>query len=309
MKTKLTEVAPLRAASRGVVRELGILDNRCSAGASLAQCHALLELEKRGVLTSSALADTLRIDRSTASRTAAQLVRRGLAKRSGDTNDRRRRPLVLNARGRRELERIHARADAHVHDALALLTPEERATVVAGMQLYEKALARARAQAGCRIRRVERGDDPLLAGIIRSVMTEHGVCGPGTSIHDPEVDKMWKTYQGPRARYFVVERDGRVIGGAGFAPLAGADARICELQKMYLVPEARGLGVGARLLATCLDEARAAGYQTCYLETSTLMARARRLYESFGFTARASACGATGHFGCDAWYERRLDEE
>src|SRR4051812_22659741 len=83
------------------------------------------------------------------------------------------------------------------------------------------------------LRPIESRDDAAVATIIRKVMPEFGASGPGFAIHDAEVDTMSASYGGPRHRYFVVERDGQVAGGAGIAPLAGGDPSVCELRKMY----------------------------------------------------------------------------
>jgi len=100
----------------------------------------------------------------------------------------------------------------------------------------------------------------------------------------------------------VLERDGRVLGGAGVAPLAGGDADVCELRKMYFLPEARGSGAGAAMMARCLDAARGFGFARCYLETLTGMDAAMRLYERSGFRRIDAAMGATGHGGCNRFY-------
>jgi putative acetyltransferase len=158
---------------------------------------------------------------------------------------------------------------------------------------------------GVTLRPIRTEDDPAMAAIIRKVMTEMGASGPGFAIHDAEVDFMTRAYAGPRARYYVVERGGRVIGGGGFAPLDGGPEDTCELRKMYFLPEARGSGTGRRLLGLLLDEARTAGFRVCYLETLQSMSAARALYESVGF-ARSCAIGNTGHFGCDSHYTKTL---
>jgi len=155
------------------------------------------------------------------------------------------------------------------------------------------------------IRRIEPGDDPAMAAVIRSVMTELGASGPGFAIHDPEVDGMSAAYGRPRHDYFVLVRDGEVLGGAGYGPLTGADETVCELRKMYFYPRARGAGLGARMLEHVLGQARAAGFTTCYLETLQSMTAARKLYQAFGFTP-SGPMGNTGHFACDAYYTRTL---
>ena len=133
-------------------------------------------------------------------------------------------------------------------------------------------------------------------------MPEFGADGPGFAIHDPEVAHMSAAYAAPRHAYFVVERDGTVAGGAGIAPLTGADPAICELRKMYFLPSLRGLGAGNALIQHCLAFARSAGFTQCYLETLTGMDRAQALYERSGFRRISAALGGTGHFGCNRFY-------
>lgn len=156
------------------------------------------------------------------------------------------------------------------------------------------------------IRPIAAGDDPRMAQVIRTVMPEFGASGDGFAINDPEVDWMSRAYAEPRCAYFVVERDGVVLGGAGVAPLEGGDPGTCELRKMYFLPEARGLGAGAAMMARCLDAARALGFGRCYLETLRGMDAAMKLYERSGFRRIPGPMGATGHGGCNTFYLREL---
>jgi putative acetyltransferase len=152
------------------------------------------------------------------------------------------------------------------------------------------------------IRPIRSDDDAAIATIIRAVMPTFGASGPGFAILDPEVDHMSRAYARPGAAYFVVEDGERVLGGGGVAPLDGGPAEVCELRKMYFLPEARGRGAGAQMMSRCLDAARGFGYRQCYLETLEAMKDAARLYEKTGFRRIAGAMGHTGHFGCDRYY-------
>ena len=156
------------------------------------------------------------------------------------------------------------------------------------------------------IRPIEPSDNAAMAAIIRTVMPEFGADGPGFAIHDSEVDAMYEAYAQPRSSYFVVERDGVVIGGGGVAPLEGGEADVCELRKMYFLPGARGIGAGSTMMQRCLDAARAHGFKRCYLETLTGMDAAQALYRRSGFTMLCSAMGGTGHHGCDRYFIRDL---
>lgn len=158
------------------------------------------------------------------------------------------------------------------------------------------------------LRPLRAADDAAVAAIIRDVMTELRCSGEGFAIHDAEVANMSRAYAAADARYYVVEHAGTVLGGAGFARLHGtspADAT-CELRKMYFRPAARGLGLGHALLTLLLDEMRAAGYRRCYLETTSWMTTAQRLYRAHGFAETGGPEGCTGHHGCDLFFARDL---
>ena len=152
------------------------------------------------------------------------------------------------------------------------------------------------------IRSITPADNAAVAAIIQTVMPEFGADGPGFAIHDPEVLAMHAAYDRVGAAYFVVESDGRVLGGAGVAPLDGGPDGVCELRKMYFLPDLRGRGAGAALMPHCLDAARALGHRQCYLETLRGMDQAQKLYERSGFQRLDGPMGSTGHFGCNRFY-------
>lgn len=153
-----------------------------------------------------------------------------------------------------------------------------------------------------KIRPITPGDNAPVAAIIRRVMTEFHCVGPGFSIEDPEVDAMYEAYQGGRARFYVIEAEGRLAGCGGFAPLTGGTPELCELQKMYFLPSLRGKGRGRALLQHCLTEARQLDFRAMYLETVAHMTAANALYRKFGFRRLAGPMGHTGHGGCDTFY-------
>lgn len=156
------------------------------------------------------------------------------------------------------------------------------------------------------IRAIEKADNVHVANVIRRVMTEFGAVGKGYSIEDAEVDEMFENYGDERSCYYVVEKDDAISGGAGIAPLAGGDASICELRKMFFLPELRGLGLGKRLIELLMEEARSRGFETCYLETLERMERANTLYQKTGFELLDGPIGDTGHCSCELWYALKL---
>jgi putative acetyltransferase len=163
------------------------------------------------------------------------------------------------------------------------------------------------------VRPIRARDDDAVAAVIRDVMTAHQCTGTGFAIHDPEVAAMHAAYAANDARYYVVEHRGpvarsTVVGGAGFARLqgTGVEDATCELRKMYFRDVARGRGIGRALLELLLDDMRSVGYRRCYLETTSWMQDAQRLYVAMGFTELPAALGATGHTGCDKFFARKL---
>lgn len=152
-------------------------------------------------------------------------------------------------------------------------------------------------------------DDGAVAAIIRRVMPEFGADGPGFAIHDAEVNGMSAAYGIARAAYYVVEVNGRVVGGGGIAPLQGADEGTAELRKMYFLPEARGIGAGSALLRHLLELAKNFGFARVYLETLKGMDAAQRLYEHLGFRRLDKQLGSTGHFGCNRFYALDLADD
>lgn len=156
------------------------------------------------------------------------------------------------------------------------------------------------------IRPLAEKDNAAIAQVIRSVFIELGAPTTGTAYADPVLDRLSGVYDKEGTAYFVVESKGRVIGGAGIAPLDGGMKGVCELQKMYFLPEARGRGIGAGLMHICLDAARQFSYNQCYIETLDSMKAAQKLYIKSGFKYLDAPLGDTGHNSCQVWMLKDL---
>ena len=156
------------------------------------------------------------------------------------------------------------------------------------------------------IREIQKTDNVAIAQVIRDVLIEHNVPKVGTAYADPSLDFMFENYSAEKSAYFVVENDGKIIGGAGIAPLENGPKEICELQKMYFLPEARGLGLGAKLMEVCLQKAREFEFENCYLETMPYMTNAQNLYKKSGFEYLEKPLGNTGHNACPVWMLKKL---
>ncbi len=156
------------------------------------------------------------------------------------------------------------------------------------------------------IREITHADDKQIAVVIRSVLIEFGVPKVGTAYADKALDCMTETYNKPTSAYFVLEENGRIIGGAGIAQLDNFEGNVCELQKMYFLPEARGRGLGRQMMEICLQKAKEVGFKQCYLETLPYMQDARKLYAKVGFRSLDGPMGDTGHYSCNMWMIKDL---
>jgi len=156
------------------------------------------------------------------------------------------------------------------------------------------------------IREITTADNEEIASVIRAVLIEFGVPKVGTAYADKVLDCMAENYSKPTSTYFVIENNGKLIGGAGVAQLDNFEGKVCELQKMYFLPEARGLGLGRQMMDLCLERAKSLGFEKCYLETLPYMEAARELYAKVGFKSLDSRMGDTGHYSCNLWMLKDL---
>lgn len=153
------------------------------------------------------------------------------------------------------------------------------------------------------IREIRAGDNGIVELIIRNCLIEFNGNRAGTAWEDPDLCRFSEIYNTENKKYWVAESD-EIVGGVGIAPLVGVDG-VCELQKMYCIPEARGTGVSHKLIETALEHARKF-YDRCYLETFGNMIAAQKFYEKYGFTRIDKPLGNTGHYVCDVLYIKDL---
>ena len=152
--------------------------------------------------------------------------------------------------------------------------------------------------ANINLRPISSSDNVAIAHIIRSTLSEFGAARPGTVYYDESTDRLSEIFNRAGSIYYIAEQDGIVVGGAGIYPTDGLGDTTCELVKMYLLPSARGIGLGKMLMNKCIDFARESGYIEIYLETMPELSQAIGLYEKVGFERLSAPLGSSGHFGC-----------
>lgn len=156
------------------------------------------------------------------------------------------------------------------------------------------------------IREIEEKDNPKLEKIIKKSLESFGLNIPGTAYFDPQLSNLAQFYQlQSNAKYWVVVNEHHdVVGGVGIAPF-GQRPGICELQKLYITPEAQGMGLSRKLMKVALDFAKL-HYTSCYLETMKKLQVANLLYIKLGFQQLESPLDGSEHSTMDAWYIKKL---
>ncbi|MCG6201617.1 GNAT family N-acetyltransferase [Psychromonas antarctica] len=148
--------------------------------------------------------------------------------------------------------------------------------------------------------------DLEIGEIIRIVGQEFGAIGDGFGPSDSEVSAMSRNYRDENgSRYLVAIVDNKIVGGSGIAAFNGSN-EICELRKLFILSESRGLGLGQKLVEGCINYARSKGYTKCYLDTLANMESAIALYGKLGFEHLDKPLQGTIHNGCDVWMLKEL---
>lgn len=121
-----------------------------------------------------------------------------------------------------------------------------------------------------KVRRAVAQDSRAVAAVVRAVYDEFGFTWDEDGYHADLRD-----VEASYAAFYVVEQDGRIVGAAG---LTGHGS----LERLYVLPEARGSGAGSALLAAVADEARRAGHDRLEIWSDKRFKDAHRLYERHG---------------------------
>ena len=155
------------------------------------------------------------------------------------------------------------------------------------------------------IHAIEKKDNKGIEAVIRACLIEFEANCEGTTWTDSNLGRFSEIYNSEGNQYWVVENEkGQIVGGAGIGQIPGVKD-ICELQKMYCLPEARGTGASHALMDTALEYAKKY-YAKCYLETRGNMVAAQRFYEKYGFARTYDAIAQTEHCACDVHYIKDL---
>jgi DNA-binding MarR family transcriptional regulator/GNAT superfamily N-acetyltransferase len=278
-------VDAVRAFNRFYTRQIGVLGaHYLDTDFSLTDLRVLYELAHHDAATATAIGDELGLDAGYLSRILRRFETRGYLARTTSAADARQSLLRLTKKGRAAFAPVDARARELVEELLGRLSDAEQRGVVDAMATITETLAHRPA--------TEPGEPYLLRphqpGDMGWVIHRHAalyarewrydqrfealvarICADFLDQFDPSGERCW-----------IAERRGEIVGSVF---LVRKSKTVAKLRLLLVEPSARGLGIGARLIAECVRFARDAGYRKITLWTQSDLDAARRLYQQAGF--------------------------
>jgi DNA-binding MarR family transcriptional regulator/GNAT superfamily N-acetyltransferase len=278
------QVEQVRAFNRDYTRRIGVLSQGLLGSPwSLTQARVMYEIAHRGGITAAELATDLGLDRGYLSRILKGFEARRLIGRIRSAGDARRQHLRLSAAGQRVLAPLERRAQQEVRTLLSAVGPARRPALLGAMSTIRESFAPPAAGADGLLLRAHRPGD------LGWVVERHGVLYCGEYGWNVEFEGLVagivadfsRRHDTVRERCWIAEQHGRRLGCVFL--MAGGDAATAKLRLLLVEPQARGFGLGGRLVGECIAFARTAGYERLVLWTQASLTAARRLYQRAGF--------------------------
>jgi DNA-binding MarR family transcriptional regulator/GNAT superfamily N-acetyltransferase len=276
-------VEAVRRFNRFYTRQIGVLNEGLAQSPfSLTEARVLYELAQHERLSASEIGKELGLDAGYLSRILRSFEGRGLIQRIPSEADGRQSLISLTDPGRAAFAPLEAGTRAEVGALLCRLPSAEQERVVEAMRAIETLLS-------------ERGENrapyvlrPPLPGDMGWVIHRHGVLYAQEYGWDERFEALvaeivtsyMRNHDDRREYCWIAERDGKAVGSVF---LVAASDEVAKLRLLLVEPEARGLGIGARLVTECQRFARHAGYRRITLWTNNVLHAARHIYEKAGY--------------------------
>ncbi len=274
-------IEAVRAFNRFYTRFVGALEaGFLGTDATLAEARLLFEIGRLSGVIAADLQHTLGMDAGHLSRLLGRLVKRGWLLRERTEEDARRQSLTLTAAGRAVLVVIDTRQRARVASAVAALGPVQQADLISALSTARLLLEPPAAPA-ITLRPFRTGDLPMIAARQSRLYAEENGWGRGLEANEAQtVANFLQRFTPGREQCWLAEMDGVM---AGSVLLTDEGSGLARLRLLYVEPFARGHGIGARLVGTCVAFAEDVGYEAMTLWTHTVLESARRIYARCGF--------------------------
>jgi DNA-binding MarR family transcriptional regulator/predicted N-acetyltransferase YhbS len=278
-------VAGVRQFNRFYTRQIGLLrQGMVGTPFSLTEGRVLYEIGRRGTVTAAELATELTLDPGYLSRLLRGFITSGLAVSTRSAADRRQSILALTGRGRDTFTTLDRRSQEEIGGLLERLSEDEQGRLLAAMATIQALLAPAAAPAprDAAVVRPHRADDLswIVARHAAIYGREYGWGNQFTVLVAGIVAEFQRGHDPAREGCWIAEIDGAPVGSVMLVDAGGGVAR---LRLLIVEAQARGRGIGRRLVDHCAGFARAAGYKKITLWTQSILTSARRIYEGAGF--------------------------
>ncbi|MCT8974886.1 bifunctional helix-turn-helix transcriptional regulator/GNAT family N-acetyltransferase [Microbaculum marinisediminis] len=283
MSVSEPETAAVRRFTRFYTRQIGLLnDGLLKSPYSLAESRVLYEIANRDAVTASDLGRELGLDAGYLSRMLRGFQDKGLIARSPSKSDARRQLLRLTEAGRAAFAGLDRSSAEQVEAMLAPLSAGDRKRLVSAMATIERLLGGTERPAEPIVLRPQRPGDMGWVVHRHGVLyaEEYGWDGTFEPMVADIVAAFIRNFDPKRERCWIAERGDDILGSIF---LVRESDTVAKLRMLYVEPEARGTGLGRRLVSECLAFARACGYAKVVLWTNDCLDAARRLYQDEGF--------------------------
>lgn len=276
------QVSAVRAFNRFYTRKIGVLGGMASSPFSLAEARVLYELAHRQRPTATEIRKELGLDAGYMSRILREFERRKLVRREPSRTDERQRYLSLTTQGKKAFVPLDQRSSRDIAAMLGQLSRAERKQLVDAVDTIRRLLGdRDEPKAPYLLRPHQPGD---LGWVVHCqailYAEEYGWDGTYEALAAEIVAQFIKNYDPKRERAWIAEKDGERVGAVFVAKQSD---EVAKLRLLHVEREARGLGIGKRLVEECIRFARQAGYQSMTLWTQSILQAARGIYKQAGF--------------------------
>lgn len=282
MKTA-QQIEAVRQFNRFYTRQIGLLgEGLLESPFSLTEVRILHDLAQREHATAAELGKDLGLDRGYLSRIIQSFEKRGLLKKTRSQKDARQSFLELTAKGRKVFAPLESRAQQEVQTLLGKLSASEQQKLIGAMRIIEQMLDH---KAQPKVPYVLRSHHP---GDLGWIVHRHGALYSHEYGWDEEfeaqvaeiVAHFVKHFDPKYERCWIAEREGEIVGSV---MVVKKSKTVAQLRLLLVEPQARGLGIGKRLVDECIRFARQRGYKKMVLWTNSVLDAARHIYLDAGF--------------------------
>lgn len=281
----LRRIEAVRRFSRFYTRKIGLLhEGLLHSPYSLTEGRVIYELAHHERTTASHLGEELGLDAGYLSRVVGKLKHAGLLSKRASEDDRRRSILSLTEAGQDAFAALNAASRSEIGDMLQELAEEDQDRLVHSMSTIQGLLGATPEHRVPYILRPHQNGDMGWVVQRQALLynREYGWDEEFEALCAEIVAHFLRHFDPKRERCWIAEREGANVGSVFLVQHPEREG-VAKLRLLFVEEQARGLGIGRRLVRECARFARQVGYHTITLWTNSVLHAARVIYESEGY--------------------------